>query len=175
MTKLAASSGTVIYENENKLYVTKRPAPWTGTFLFVTGLLALTLLINGLVQLFLLDIQSRTTAPLGGILLATGIIFALIFWRITVYRKKMNALPPAALKYICIIDLTTNSLLDAQQNLLAPLTDVQLLRKMQFTSSSPQLLLTWNKNELVVVEGNPFAGGIAAVEKTLLSKGIKRK
>ena len=174
MTILAASSGTVIYENKNKLYITKKPAQWTTTFLFVTGLLAFILLSNGVLQLFVFKMQPNIPQTLGIILTAFGILFSIIFQRIIAYRKKINALPVNELKCICIIDLNNNNLLDGQQNVLAPLNQVQMLHKMQITSSSPQLVLRWNKNTLTVVEGNPFSGGIAAVEKTLILKGIKR-
>ena len=174
MIKLAASSGTVIYENDNKLYITKKTAQWTSTFLFVTGLLAFILVVNSLLQLFVLEMKLPDAPNLGFILLGLGILFALIFWRVLVYRKKINAKPVSELKCICIIDLTANNLLDGKQNILAPLNQVQLSRKMQFTSSSPELVLQWNKNTLTLVEGNPFAGGIAAVEQALILKGIKR-
>jgi hypothetical protein len=59
MIKLAASSGTVIYENDNKLYIAKKPAQWTSTFLFVTGLLAFILLANGVLQLFVFEMKLR--------------------------------------------------------------------------------------------------------------------
>jgi len=175
MIKLAASSGTVIYENDNKLYITKKPAQWTSTFLFVTGLLAFILLANGVLQLFVFEMKIPNATNLGIILLALGVLFALIFWRVMVYRKKINAKPVNELKCICVIDLTGNNLLDGQQNILAPLNEVQLMRKMQLTSSSKQLVLQWNKNTLTIVEGNPFSGGISAFEKTLISTGIKRK
>jgi len=173
MKKLAESSGTVVYENENKLYLTKKPAQWTTTFLFVTGLLSFILLANGFLQLFVFKMEIAGAPNMGLILLALGILFALIFWRITAYRKKLNARPVNELKCICIIDLDANNLLNGQQNILAPLKDVQLYRKMQITSSSPELVLKWDKNALTIVEGNPFSGGIAAVEKTLILKGIK--
>lgn len=175
MIKLAASSGTVIYEEDNKLYITKKPAQWTTTFLFVTGLLAFILLANGLLQLFVFKMQPDTSQTLGIILTAAGVLFALIFWSVIAYRKKLNSIPVNELKYICIIDLNNNSLLDGQQNILAPLNQVQLSRKMQLTSSSPSLVLQWNKNAMTIVQGNPFSGGIAAVEQTLISKGIRRK
>ncbi len=174
MIKLAASSGTVIYESNNKLYITKKPAQWTTTFLFVTGLLTFILFSNGLLQLFVFDMQPDIAPTLGIILNGLGILFGVIFWRVTVYRKKINTIPVNELKCICIIDLISNNLLDGNKNLLAPLEDVQLQRKMQITSSSPQLVLQWNKNILTLVEGNPFSGGIAAVEKALILKGIKR-
>lgn len=174
MIKLAASSGTVIYEDQNKLHITKKPAQWTSTFLFVTGLLAFILLANGLLQLFVFEMKLPDAPNLGMILLGLGILFAFIFWRVLVFRKKVNAKPVSELKSICTIDLNNNTLLDGKQNILASLDQVILTRKMQLTSSSKQLVLQWNKNSLTIVEGNPFSGGIDAVEAVLISKGIKR-
>ncbi len=175
MLKLAESSGTVIYENENKLYITKKPAQWTSTFLFVTGLLAFIMFSNGILQLFVFNTEFRNAQTFGMIATGLGILFALIFWRILAYRKKINALPFNEMKWTCIIDLAGNNLLDGQQNILAPLEQVQLTKKMQFTSSSPELVLKWDKHVLSLVEGNPFSGGIAAIEKALISKGVKKK
>jgi uncharacterized membrane protein len=175
MEQLAASSGTILYENENRLYLVKRPAGWIATSLFVTGLLALILLANGLMQFFVFEMQPHLKSILGITLLVLGILCTLIFWRIMAYRKKINAIPVKELMCICIIDLAANNLLDGQQNLLAPLENVHLTRKMQFTSSSPELVLKWNKKTLSIVQGNPFSGGISAVEKALIDKGIKRK
>ena len=173
MIELAASSGTVIYENENKLYLVKRPAKWAATFLFVTGLLAFIFLANYFLRFFVAD-NSYMSATLSIIFLGLGILFALIFWMVIAYRKKLKAKPVSELNCICIIDLAGNNLYDGEQNLLAPLQEVQLIRKMQFTSSSPELVLKWNKNTLTLVQGNPFSGGISAVENILISKGIKR-
>jgi hypothetical protein len=175
MIKLASSSGTVIYEAGNKLYITKKPAQWTSTFLFVTGLLAFILLANGLLQLFVFKMQPAIPQSLGIMLIAAGVLFAFIFWKVIVYRKKINAKPVSELKCICIIDLNNNTLLDENQNTLASLNHVQLSRKMQLTSSSPSLVLQWNKNALTLVQGNPFDGGITAVQEVLIAKGINRK
>ena len=121
-----------------------------------------------------MDEQYTISQNFGLILLGAGVLFALIFWRVLVFRKKVNAKPVAELKHICIIDLTANTLLDGQQNLLAPLTEVRLMRKMQITSSSPELKLTWNRGSLTIVQGNPFSGGVSAVEDALVSKGIRK-
>ncbi len=174
MLKLAESSGIIVYENGNNLYITKKPAQWTSTFLFVTGLIAFILLVNGFLQLFILEIP-QVSSTLGIVLLGLGILAAFIFWRVLAYRKKISTIPVDELNCICIIDLAANNLLNGQQHILAPLSTVQLHRKMQITSSSPSLLLKWNNNSLILVEGNPFSGGIAAVEKALISKGIKKE
>jgi hypothetical protein len=174
MIKLAESSGTVIYESGNKLYITKKPAQWTSTWLFITGLTAFLFLANGLLQLFYFESQFHDRKMIAMILLGIGIIVSLIFWAILSYRKKINALPADQMKWICIIDLTNNQLLDGHQKMLAALEEVQLSRKMQFTSSSPELVLKWDKQVLSLVEGNPFSGGIAEIEKALIAKGIKK-
>jgi hypothetical protein len=175
MLKLAESSGTVIYENDNKLYINKKPAQWISTCLFVTGLLGIILLINGLLQLFVFNQQSGVKSTPGIILSTLGILFIFFFWRIIVYRRKINSIPLDQLKSLCVFDLNSDSLLDAQGNILSPLTTVQLMRKMQISSSSPKLVLRWNNESLTIVKGNPFSGGISAIEKILISKGIKRK
>ena len=175
MQQLAEASGTIVYQNGNKLYISKKPAQWTTTFLFVTGLLTLILLTNGILQLFFLNPSTADTTNLGLILSGAGILFALIFWRVLVYRKKINSTPPESLSCMCIIDLSANTLLDADQNVLSSLDAVRMLRKMQLGSSSPALVLQWNNDAITLVQGNPFSGGIAAVENTLVSKGIRRR
>jgi len=175
MTKLATSSGTILYEHEHSLYLVKKPAPWTATFLFVSLLLTVILAANGILQLFILDTSPHLSPLFGMILLGLGILCALISWKVIAYRKKLNARPVNQLTCICIIDLATNNLLDSKQHIISPLADVSLLRSMQLSSSSPKLQLAWPANTLTIVEGNPFAGGVDAVEKALILKGIKRK
>ena len=175
MVKLAESSGIVIYENGDKLCISQKPAQWTSTFLFVTGLLTFILLTNGILQLLVFKKQVDLTLTPGIILSALGTFFALIFWRVLVYRKKINATPLNELRSVCVLYLGTNNLLDAQGNILSPLNAAQLIRKMQISSSSPSLVLRWKNGSLTIVKGNPFSGGISAVEKILISKGINRK
>lgn len=175
MIILAESSGTVIYETENKLFISKRPAPWVATFLFVTGLLAFILLSNGVLQLTVFKNQITTSSNLGVILIGIGLFFIAIFWRGRLYQKKVKAMPLHQLKNICIFDFGCNNLLDSQQNILTPITQAWLTRKMQLASSSPELLLCWNGGSLSIIKGNPFSGGIAGIEKVLLSKGIRKK
>jgi len=175
MIKLAESSGTVIYEAENKLFISKSPAPWVATFLFVTGLLAFILLGNGVLQLTVFKHQISGSTKLGVILIGIALFFIAIFWRVRLYQKKVNAIPLHQLKNICIFDFGNNNLLDSQQNILTTINQAWLTRKMQLTSSSPELLLCWNGGSLSIIKGNPFSGGIAGIEKVLLSKGIRKR
>lgn len=172
MIKLAESSGTVIYDRGNKLYITKKPAQWTSTLLFVTGLLAFLFIVNGILQFFLFKNPHGSVSLVGITLTISGIVFVAIFWSILRYRKKINELPFNELKKICVVDFTNNNLLDADENILSSLDNVKLDRKMQLGSSSPALIFKWNKNKLVIVKGSPFSGGVTAVEVALMSKGI---
>lgn len=175
MIKLAASSGTVIYEDSNKLYICKKPATWTSVFLFVTGLLTLIMLVNGVLQLVSFGTDSIGSSKIGIVLIGIAVFFAIVFWRVRLYQKKVNATPLQQLKNICIFDFDSNHLLDGQQKILTPINQVWLIRKMQLTSSSPELLVCWNGGSISIIKGNPFSGGIAEIEKILLSKGIRRK
>ncbi len=175
MIKLAESSGTVLYEAGHKLYISKRPATWTNVFLFVTGLLAFILLGNGVLQLVSLGPDSTGLSKLGIVLIGIAVFFALVFWRVWLYKKKVSAIPFHELQTICIFDFENNDLLDGQQHILTPLNETYLVRKMQLGSSSPQLILRWQGGSLSIVKGNPFSGGITRIEKVLLSKGITKK
>ena len=174
MIKLAESSGTVIYEAANKLYISKRPASWNPVFLFVTGLLAFILLVNDVLQLSVFIEDTGSSMP-GIILTGAALFFLLIFWRVRRYQKKVNAIPSHELKTIAVLDFENNNLLDGQLNILTQLNQAWLMRKMQISSSSPELIIRWDRGSLNIVKGNPFSGGIAGIEKLLLSKGIKKK
>jgi hypothetical protein len=175
MTKLAESSGTVIYETGNKLYISKRPAQWTTVFLFVVGLLALILFANGVLQLVGMKSETANSSLLGIILVGIALLFSLVFVGVKRHHQKVRAIPPQELKHVAIIDLQNNNLLDDQQNILTPLNQAWLTRKMQITSSSPELMIQWNHGQLSVAKGNPFSGGIAGIENVLVSKGLRKK
>ncbi len=175
MIKLAEASGIVMYEDGSKLYISERPAKWTSVFLFVTGLLTLILLVNGILQLTAFKDDNTSSSAIGFALLGAGILFLLISWRVWLYSKKINAMPLHDLKPIAIFDFQNNQLLNGQQRLLAPIDQVWMSRKMQITSSSPELIVSWANGSLSLVKGNPFSGGMAAIEKALSAKGVRRK
>ena len=163
MKNVAESSGTVIFEHEGKLYIVRKPSQWTSTALFVTGLLTFIFLANGILQLFLFNKGSDKLSAAGIILSAAGVLFAFISWRIIALRKKINSLPPEKFKSICVIDLGSDNLLDENEKVLTSLSSLSIKRKMQVGSSSPKLVLCWDKKTLNLVKGNPFSGGISAV------------
>lgn len=174
MQLLAQSSGTVVYQKDNQLFICRKPYRWLATFIFVTAILTFIFLTNGLLQFFVFKKEAGSISIHGMILLIAGILSGFICWRAVLYKKKINAIPPTELKIICIVDMNIRAILAANQSVLAFIDDVRLGRKMQFGSSSPQLILIWQRQVLPIVNGNPFSGGITAVEQLLISKGIRK-
>jgi hypothetical protein len=74
-----------------------------------------------------------------------------------------------------IFDFENNNLLSGQQQVISPINKTYLTRKMQLTSSSPELLVCWNGGSLSLVKGNPFSGGIGDIEKVLVAKGVRKR
>lgn len=174
MTILAESSGTVLCEDGQKLYLCKRAAAWTPVFLFVCGLLAIILLGNGIVRWFVLRGDEAGSSTASVIFVLTGLLFVLIFLRVWAYHKKIRSVAPQLSNAFIVFDRENNTLVSGQQ-LLCSLDKAYLGRKMQLSSSSPELLLYWPGGSVSLVRGNPFSGGIASIEKALLSKGIRKK
>ncbi|TND06973.1 MAG: hypothetical protein FD123_3437 [Bacteroidetes bacterium] len=165
--RIAQASGTVVYEKENKIYLMRQPGSWTSTWLFVSGLLTFIFLANGILQIFLYLDSGRGFLIPGIVLLAAGILLFFVFWKIRSIRRKNNALPAEKLACICIIDTGNDRLLGPSGNTLAALSSVKMKRKMQFGSSSPALVLCWERETLLLVKGNPFSGGVGAIEHAL--------
>ncbi len=138
------------------------------------SLLTIILLTNGLLQLFVIKKEETASSTFALILLLLSLVFLLVFLGVLAYKKKVNALPPQQLQTIAIIDLANNTLLNEQHQLLTSLSNTHLVRSMQLASSSPELFIRWNGGSLSIVKGNPFSGGIAAIEKVLLGKSIRK-
>jgi hypothetical protein len=168
--KLAVSSGTVVYELNNQIIVAQKPARWTTTFMFVSGLITLILLVNGALQiLFHPGIAISIT------LFGSGMLFLAITILVAKYRKKVNAIPWNELEVICRFDHGTGNVIDSQGQIIAELAEARLKRQMQLTSSSPALVLLAGSRKIKLVKGSPFSGGVSAVHKALVERGIRKK
>lgn len=173
MTKIASASGTIIFEDGARLYLAKTPGSWTSTFIFVVGLLSVIMLVNGALQLFVMQSDNgSSTVGLG--LLAIGTFLAFSCWRVILYHRRNRLKPIDQLEKVAVIDFHQALLLNAEQQVLAPLQQVRLVRKMQISSSSPELFLTWPQGSLSIAQGNPFSGGVRSIEEVLVARGVER-
>lgn len=170
MKKLAVSSGTVVYELNNQIVVARKPARWTTTFMFVSGLVTLLALVNGAIQVLL-----HPRAGISYTVLGIGLTFLIITILVARYRKKVNSIPWNELEVICKLDHGTGKVIDSQERIICDLSEARLKRQMQLTSSSSALVLVAGKRKIKLVNGSPFSGGVSAVHKALLERGIKKK
>lgn len=108
------------------------------------------------------------------ILMGIGFLFLGISIYVARYKKKLNALPLDQLETICAFDFNTGKLLDNTHRVVADLSQVTLRRAMQLSSSSPSLVLNIPGGSIKLVKGNPFSGGVSAVENLLIARGIKK-
>lgn len=173
MKKLAESSGTVAFEHNNVVTLARKPAQWTSTFLFVSGLVAFITIANGILQFFIGSTNGQVRI-FAFVLSGVGLLVLFLFIVVLRFRRKINAKPLDQLKIICAFDFNSGKLRDNKLQVVANISESRLKRSMQVTSSSPLLRIASPETSIILVRGNPFSGGISAVEKLLLSRGIRK-
>ncbi|MCP4442168.1 MAG: hypothetical protein GY810_24940 [Aureispira sp.] len=177
-TKLAQASGTALFQKGDRIYAAKQPSTWVFTTLFIVGLLTLILGGNGLGLTIAKLIGSEglqdSSWLFGLIPLALGILSGIGAWKLYQYKKRVASLPFDQLTCICIFNLEDKTLLNAKGDTLARLTDIRWAKKMQLTSSSPTLVLSYppSKDKIIIVKGNPFGGGIKPIQNELRRLGF---
>jgi len=164
---LAESSGVALIERGPRIYVVDRGTRGFYTAGFVAGLIALIVGINGIVQLVLVAMGEGGIVPFGAIALTIGALAGVGLWRIVVTIRKRRGLSLEQLGAVVIVDRQQGMLCNGAGQPIAPLGGVAVTRKMQVTSSSPALHLSWPGGGVCVARGNPFAGGIGPIEAGL--------
>jgi hypothetical protein len=170
--KISESSGCVLFEKDDRVYIMQRPGSWTSVAGFIFLIIAIVLIGFGVFQLIESFINQNGTPATGLIFIAAGIITGFIFILIFRKKKQIAALSPERLKLICILDFTAGVLLDCNEKTLSPLSAVRIERDFQMTSSSPALAVAWPQGSIRIARGNPFTGGIAGIEDALKQKGL---
>jgi len=165
--KLAQASGCVIFEESNKIYVVEQSRKWIATFRYVLILVTFIIGANGIYSL-ISGWMNHRSLPLFGIIFASVALF-LGFILFLIHRMKVKAdnLSPDELNVFCILDTDRGNLLGPQNTFLAPLSAVSFTKIFSFTSSSPDLALSWPGGKIVIAKGNFFAGGIRPIVDVL--------
>ncbi len=99
--------------------------------------------------------------------------FSLLAWWLSRKIWRMQQRPAAELPLIAGIDFATGDIFDGAGQVWGSLSEVVFRRRMQLASSSPKLVLAKAGGELLLLKGNPFAGGIASIRAKLLSIGLR--
>jgi hypothetical protein len=171
--QLAVSSGVGLRQEGELLHFVRLGTRAWVLAAFVLGLLALILLLNGLVQVALAFSGGNGQPLAGGVMAGVGGIVALAATRCWGLKRAHEALPTSALRKLATLDLGNQTLLDGKGRVLARLSDVRFERRFQVTSSSRRLVVCWPEGELPLVNGDPFAGGLWAIQSALESRGFR--
>ncbi|MCK5037043.1 MAG: hypothetical protein KAS73_14200 [Candidatus Sabulitectum sp.] len=161
--KLAQASGCVIFERSNKIYVMEQSKKWIATFRYVLVLVTFIISANGIYSLISGWMNVRSLPTFGVIFTAVGLFFGLILFLVHRLKVKADNLSPDELNVFCILDTDAGNLLGPQNTILTPLAAVKFIKIFSFTSSSPDLALSWPGGKIVIARGNFFAGGIKPV------------
>lgn len=161
--KLAQVSGCVIFERSSKIYVMEQSKKWIATFRFVLLLITFIISANGIYSLISGWMNGKTLPMFGIIFTVVGVFLGLLLFLIHRVKVKADNLPPDELKAFCILDTDAGNLLGPQNTILAPLSAVSFSKIFSFTSSSPNLALSWPGGKIVIARGNIFAGGIKPI------------
>ncbi len=170
MAEIASGSGlTIISDGDRLLFIDTR----TGglhTAAFVLGLLSLVPLGAG-IALFASGPASRLA---GMIVICIGAFFSVGFVFTVKVILRRRAVPVGERTPMVVVDLAAGVLRDGAGRQLAPLDAVRFHRQFQMTSSSPALAVSFQGTNLVLVRGNPFAGGLGSLESALQRYGLMK-
>ncbi|MEA3266756.1 MAG: hypothetical protein U9P42_07425, partial [Candidatus Fermentibacteria bacterium] len=161
--KLAQVSGCVIFERSNKIYVMEQSKKWIPTFRYVLILITFIISGNAIYQLISGWMNQGSLPTIGIIFAAVGMFLGFILFLVHRAKVKADNLSPDELNMFCILDTDAGNLLGPNNSVLAPLSAVKFHKIFSFTSSSPDLALSWPGGKVVIAKGNYFAGGIKPI------------
>lgn len=166
---IAQRGGLVVAERGPEVLVIDRGNGASETTAFVLAVVTLVFGGFGIVAVVLANTgaMSQQAVLLGAGLLAIGIVAA-VGTLLTVKsirerrRSPLNTFVPVA-----VFDRAQRMYCDGNGAAIAPLDQVHFERQMQLTSSSPRLVAVTPYGERVLKRGNPFGGGIGALDQVL--------
>jgi hypothetical protein len=162
MTLITRASGVALYSGNGGIVVCAVGTAGYYTAAFVFTLITVLLSVLGVGLLVRWGVA-------GAIPLGLEAIGGFILSREVAAIKRRHDTPFEKLTVVARFALEEGTLQSADGVVLAPLSQVQLQRKMQLTSSAPVLVARWPAGSVDLVRGNPFAGGIEEIERALKS------
>lgn len=173
MEKVASASGCVLWKENNKIYAIRTGSAGISVAVFVFLLLAFIFSANGILwAVFAYTGKADSKIP-GLIFLLAGIVFTFFTFGLIKSKRKSNNRLPDSENCICVFDLSKRKIYDGNEKEIGSFSNSSLERKFQMTSSSKKLVLVCSGKEIDLAKGNPFDGGIYAVEDYLKGIGIK--
>lgn len=166
---VATSSGFTMYHENHKIYFVDERSNWGYTLMFVVGLVTFLMFVGGII---FMSIGEGTMFWVGTVLLIFGLSGGVLNQVSNRQSKKNMEGPLDEKKHICIIDLTKQSLYGPDHNMLSPMLQVTIEKKMQLTSSSKALVINYPGGSIEICKGNPFGGGTVLMEQALKDRAL---
>lgn len=156
---LADTGGLAVSQEGDRVIVFDRGTGALSVLMFVVGVLAAVLIVNGILALF-------GWTAIGLLFLALG--FAAVAGTVMLFRKfrARRALPLHSCRTVAVLD-GRRGLFSAAGGALQELGRVQFERRFQLGSSSPKLVAITPAGTTVLKRGNPFDGGIGQADAVL--------
>ena len=164
--EIAKSSDCIVWkDNFGTVNISRKSTNGLVVAMFVTALVGTILLVNGIIFLTV-ELEEGINYPLALSLIAAGILDLVMFTFFKRLKKKKEG--PEHYKDSVIVSIkNTSDVTIKNTGNTYHLGDVSLKRKFQIGSSSPKLVLVTPNEEVVLVHGTPFGGGLSAVENYL--------
>lgn len=169
---LADSGATVVAEHGPLVVVIDRGSGPLATTAFVLGVLAVVFGGFGAVTLALAASTGRgadaDVPPMASaVFLAVGLALAAATIAVVRRIKAKHRQPLTGYRPVAVFDRARGVLIDGDGKVLAPLSQVQLARRMQLGSSSPKIVAVTPSGDRILKRGNPFNGGIGNLDEVL--------
>lgn len=166
---LAEQGGLVVAEQGPVVLVIDRGNGPLQITAFV--LLVITLVFGGFGIVSVIYAAAGSTAmppaAIGAALLGVGIAAGAAMFVIVKRIRDQRRRPLHSYTPVAVFDRARRVYCDASGQVIAPLEDVRFERRMQLTSSSPKLVAATPGGTYVLKGGNPFGGGIGAMDQVL--------
>ncbi|HUQ04537.1 MAG TPA: hypothetical protein VM261_18680 [Kofleriaceae bacterium] len=156
---VARCNGTVLVEESDRLGIAEQGGSWIPAAIFVFGLLASILLVNGIVMLFTMS------AAVGAGFTAGAVVFGVAAYLLLgLRRRKRDAPLPAPW---LVFDRGGRTVVNGNGSQITTFDRVKLERAFQAGSSSKMLVMQHPGGRIVLARGNPFGDSVDAVEAAL--------
>ncbi len=166
---LAEQGGLVVAEQGPVVLVIDRGNGPLQITAFV--LLVITLVFGGfgVVSVIYAAAGSAAMPPvaIGAALLGVGIVAGAAMFVIVKRIRDQRRRPLRSFTPVAVFDRARRVYCDARGQVIAPLDQVRFERRMQLTSSSPKLVAVTPRGTHLLKSGNPFGGGIGAMDQVL--------
>lgn len=159
---LIDTGGLLVTDDGRRVLVIDRRTGGLTTVAFVLGVLTLVVGGFGLVAL----VAGTLSPTVGAIFLAVGVGLAVATFLVVRTIRSRRKQPLNRCRPVAVIDRKLG-LFSYRGGALVQLDQVQFARKLQIGSSSPKLVAATPGGTLVLKRGNPFDGGIGAVDELL--------